>query len=86
MEEGILFVIDGKQVFLPFTGYLLSKANERELAPVHLISFLTQKMLLTAIYERWNGVKVEKQAGKLAVLFWNWDILLIFGEKDCRIL
>ena len=54
MEEGIPFVIDGKQVFLPFIGYLLSKANERELAPVHLISFLTQKMLLTAIYERWN--------------------------------
>ena len=43
MEEGIPFVIEGKQVFLPFIGYLLSKENERELAPVHLISFLTQK-------------------------------------------
>lgn len=67
MEEGIPFVIDGKQVFLPFIGYLLSKANERELAPVHLISFLTQKMLLIAIYERWNEMKVADAAKRLEV-------------------
>ena len=30
MEEGIPFVIEEKQVFLPFIGYLLSKENERE--------------------------------------------------------
>ena len=67
MEEGIPFVIDGKQVFLPFIGYLLSKENERELPPVHLISFLTQKMLLIAIYERWNEVKVSDAAKRLEV-------------------
>ncbi len=67
MEEGIPFVIDGKQVFLPFIGYLLKKENERELAPVHLISFLTQKMLLMAIYERWNEVKVSDAAKRLGV-------------------
>ena len=67
IEEGIPFVIDRKQVFLPFIGYLLSKANERELAPVHLISFLTQKMLLIAIYERWNEVKVSDAAKRLEV-------------------
>lgn len=65
MEEGIPFVIDGKQVFLPFIGYLLSKENERELPPVHLISFLTQKMLLIAIYERWNEVRVSSAAKRL---------------------
>ncbi len=67
MEEGIPFVIDGKQLFLPFIGYLLSNANERELAPVHLISFLTQKMLLVAIYERWNNVKVSEAAERVGV-------------------
>ena len=67
MEEGIPFVIEGKQVFLPFIGYLLSKENERELAPVHLISFLTQKMLLIAIYERWNEVKVSGAAKRMGV-------------------
>ena len=67
MEEGIPFVIEGKQVFLPFIGYLLSKSNERELSPVHLISFLTQKMLLLAIYERWMEVKVSDAAKRLGV-------------------
>ena len=67
MEEGIPFVINGKQLFLPFIGYLLSNANERELAPVHLISFLTQKMLLIAIYERWNNVKVSDAAKRVGV-------------------
>mgnify|MGYP000152267451 CR=1 FL=1 len=43
MEEGIPFVIEGKQVFLPFIGYLLSKENERELAPVHLIFIFERK-------------------------------------------
>ena len=52
---------------IPFIGYLLSKENERELAPVHLISFLTQKMLLIAIYERWNEVKVSDAAKRLEV-------------------
>ncbi len=67
MEEGIPFVIDGKQIFLPFIGYLLSKSNERELPPVHLISFLTQKMLLVAIYERWIEMKVSDAAKRLEV-------------------
>lgn len=67
MEEGVPFVIRGKQVFLPFIGYLLSNANERKLAPVHLISFLTQKMLLTAIYEKWNDIKVSDAAERLNI-------------------
>ena len=67
LEEGIPFVLKGKQVYLPFIGYLLSNANERELTPVYLISFLTQKMLLVAIYERWNEVKVSEAAERLSV-------------------
>lgn len=67
MEEGIPFAIEGRQVYLPFIGYLLSNANDRELAPVHLISFLTQKLLFVAIYERWNEVKVSDVAERLGV-------------------
>ena len=67
MEEGIPFAIEGKQVYLPFIGYLLSNANDRELKPVHLISFLTQKLLFVAIYERWNEVKVSDAAERLGV-------------------
>lgn len=67
MEEGIPFIINEKQVFLPFLGYLLSNARERELAPVYLISFLTQKLVFTAIYERWKEVKVSDAAERLEV-------------------
>ena len=67
IEEGIPFVIVGKQIYLPFMGYLLSNSNDRELQPVHLISYLTQKLLLLAIYERWNKVKVTEAAEKLGV-------------------
>ena len=40
VEEGIPFVLKGKQVYLPFIGLLLSNENKRDIAPVHLISFL----------------------------------------------
>lgn len=35
--------------------------------PVHLISFLTQKLLFVAIYEKWNEVKVSEAAKRLSV-------------------
>ena len=37
MEEGIPFVLAGKQVYLPFIGMLLTNANHRDITPVHLI-------------------------------------------------
>ena len=67
MEEGIPFVIEGKQIYLPFIGYLLSDRSEREIAPVHLISYLTQRMIFGAIYERWENVTVSKAAVRLGV-------------------
>ena len=67
MEEGIPFVLSGKQVYLPFIGYLLSNENERDIAPVHLISYLTQRLILVAIYEKWNNVTVSDAATRLGV-------------------
>lgn len=67
IDEGIPFVLRGKYIFLPFMGYLLCQGKGRELKPVHLISFLTQKMILIAIYERWKGVKAADAARRLEV-------------------
>lgn len=67
MEEGIPFVIEGKQIYLPFIGYLLSDRNEREIAPVHLISYLTQRMIFAAIYGKWENVTVSDAAIRLGV-------------------
>lgn len=93
LEEGIPFVLKGKQVFLPFIGYLLSNTQDRKLTPVHLISFLTQKMLLLAIYEKWNGMTVSKVAERLGVSkksasrcfdeleYLNFDVLGMKGKS-----
>ena len=67
IEEGIPFVLKNKQVYLPFIGYLLSNSNERDIAPVHLISYLTQKLIFTAIYEKWEMITVSEAAKRLGV-------------------
>lgn len=67
LEEQIPFVIIDKQAYLPFIGIALSEGGNRNLAPVHLISFLTQKMVLMAIYESWQETTVTKAAEKLNV-------------------
>lgn len=67
MEEGIPFIIVGKQMFLPFLGMILSEKSDRPLAPVRQISFLTQKMILCALYENWQGMNVTRIAKQLNV-------------------
>ena len=67
MNEGIPFIIAEKQMFLPFLGMLLYEKDDRRLKPVHMISFLTQKLLLCALYEKWNDMNVTKIAEKLGV-------------------
>lgn len=67
LEEQIPFVIIDKQAYLPFIGIALFEGENRNLAPVHLISFLTQKMVLMAIYESWREITVTKAAEKLNV-------------------
>ena len=65
IEDGIPFVLKDKQIYLPFIGCLLSNSGERDIAPVELLSFLTQKLILTAIYEKWEKVTVSTAAEKL---------------------
>lgn len=67
IEEGIPFIIPEKQIYLPFLGILLTENTERKLAPVHMISYLTQKMLLCALYEKWDNMTVTNVAEKLQV-------------------
>ncbi|MBO5450950.1 MAG: hypothetical protein J6A11_05330 [Lachnospiraceae bacterium] len=67
MNEGIPFIIADKQMFLPFLGMVLSEKNDRKLKPVHTISFLTQKLLLCALYEKWQEMTVTKIAERFGV-------------------
>ena len=67
IADGIPFIVEDKDIYLPFLGILLNSARERTIKPVQRISFLTQKMILTAIYERWNEVTVTKAAEQLDI-------------------
>lgn len=67
LEEGIPFIWENHQIYLPFLGIMLNQAENRELKPCTEISFLTQKMLITALYQNWNGITVTEAAKKLDV-------------------
>lgn len=67
-------------MFLPFLGMLLIDKEDRELAPVHVISFLTQKLLLCALYERWENMNVTKIAERMGVT--KMSISRCFDEME----
>ena len=66
-EEGIPFVVKGVQIYLPFMCIVLTSGKEKIIPPVSMISFLAQKMVLTAIYEKWQNVTAAQAAKKLGV-------------------
>ena len=65
-EEGIPFVIIDNAVYLPFMGILLGK-KQRELKPVHQISFLTQRILIQGLLEGYDHATVSYLAELLNV-------------------
>lgn len=67
IEEGIPFVWENQQVYLPFMGLLLQEKGKRTLKKCAQISFLTQKLLLKALYENWQDVSAVKAAEMLDV-------------------
>ena len=67
IEEGIPFVWEGKQIYIPFLGVALSGDSRSELPYCSKISFLTQKLLFTAIYQEWENVNVTAAAEALDV-------------------
>ncbi len=67
LKEGIPFVWEGHQVYLPFLGILLDDHKRQTIRTQARISFLTQKLLLTALYRSWHGITVTKAAQALDV-------------------
>ena len=67
LNEGIPFVWEGHQIYLPFMGTLLDEHRRSALLSCFQISFLTQKMLLTALYQGWQDIPVTKAAAILGV-------------------
>ena len=67
LNAGIPFVWEGHQIYLPFMGTLLDENKRRALPSCLQISFLTQKLLLTALYYGWQDISVTKAAAILDV-------------------
>jgi len=67
LQEGVPFVWEGRQLYLPFMGMMLNPQDDRQLNPCTQISFATQKLLLKALYESWNGVTVSQAAEAMQV-------------------
>jgi len=67
MNEGIAFyVIDGT-VYLPFGGIFLPKTGPRAIVEADRLSFLAQRLLLTALYQKWEQLTLLEIAEWLAV-------------------
>lgn len=67
LEEGIPFIWENHQIYMPFVGVLLKKNEARALRPCMRISFLTQKLLLMALYDEWKDITVTMAADLLQV-------------------
>ena len=62
LKEGVPFVWEGRQLYLPFLGMILNSQDNRQLQPCEQLSFAAQKMLLTALYEGWQNITVSQAA------------------------
>ncbi|MCM1081976.1 MAG: helix-turn-helix domain-containing protein [Clostridium sp.] len=67
VEEGIPFIIWDKMVFLPFLDILVYARADKTIMPVEKIAFLTQKLMLLALYEKWQDMSAQEIAEKLNV-------------------
>lgn len=67
LQEGIPFVMKGKQIYLPFLGAAITEQKKREIQKTERISFLTQRLALMAIYEGWARLSLSETAKKLNV-------------------
>lgn len=80
LEEGIPFIWEQKQIYIPFLGLLLQNNDTRKISYCSEISFLTQKFLLTALYSEWNNINVTVAAEKMCVS--KMSITRVFDEID----
>lgn len=67
LEEGIPFIWENHEIYMPFLGILLKPNESRILKPCVKISFLTQKFLLLMLYNKWQNITVTMAAQLLNV-------------------
>lgn len=66
LEDGIPFILEGKELYLPFLGIALNNKKKEKTPPVR-IAYQTQRMLLTILYEEIANATVTEMAKILNV-------------------
>jgi DNA-binding transcriptional regulator YhcF (GntR family) len=66
LEEGIPFILEENELYLPFLGVVLNSSKKAKNPPPR-ISYLTQKMLLTVLYKGLTNSTVTEMANILGV-------------------
>lgn len=67
LESGVPFICPGKEIYLPFLGIALEHERRKKREAPEKISFLTQKMLLTILYEGVENGSAAEMAARLGV-------------------
>lgn len=67
LEEGIPFILGEKEVYLPFLGIILNRVAKKDKKRPLRIAYLTQKMLLTVLYQKITNTSVTDMARILGV-------------------
>lgn len=80
LEEGIPFILAGKEVYLPFLGVVLNSDAQVEKIPPARLSFMSQKLLLTALYHDVTQMTVTEMAKLLEVS--KMSVTRCFDELD----
>jgi hypothetical protein len=80
IEETIPFIHKDKQIYMPFIGIALTDQEERLLPEVREISYLTQKLLLVAIYQKWAKISLTNAAKVLCIS--KMSVTRCFDELD----
>jgi DNA-binding MarR family transcriptional regulator len=67
MNEGIAFYVVGGAVYLPFSGVFLPGKHGRTIEKAERLSFLAQRLLRSALYQKWNTIISAEIANSLRV-------------------
>ena len=67
VELGIPFFFGRDNMYLPFLGIAFGKKKLIHLPEAEMFSPLTQKMILLAIYEKWNKLSTKEISEKMGV-------------------
>ena len=79
IEKGLPFIAEN-QAYLPFLGIVLNEMNNTKELDIRNLSFLTQRFLLLAIYNKWQRITLTDVAKEMKIS--KMSVTRCFDELD----